>query len=87
LIVFLTLGLLGFNKNIFGQGIYKWVDEKGTVHFSDNPSSLIFDQQKRTAKGKWNTGIEEIRNGQSGRDGCRIKKDGHKNRVFAKVRW
>jgi hypothetical protein len=29
LIAFLTFGLLGLTENIFGQGFYKWVDEKG----------------------------------------------------------
>ena len=65
LITFLVFGLLAFTENIFGQEFYKWVDEKGTVHFSDNPTSVIFNQEKEPPKGEWNRGIEEIRKGQS----------------------
>jgi Domain of unknown function (DUF4124) len=46
LIAFLIFGLSGFFENIFGQEFYKWVDEKGTVHFSDNPASSVLNQQK-----------------------------------------
>jgi len=46
LIVFLAFGLLAFTEKIFGQELYKWVDEKGTVHFSDNPTSVILGQEK-----------------------------------------
>jgi hypothetical protein len=50
LIAFVAFGLLGFNENIFAQGIYKWVDEKGTVHFSDNPTSSVFVKEKEPPK-------------------------------------
>ena len=36
-ILFIVLGLLGIGEKGFGQTLYKWVDEKGTVHFSDDP--------------------------------------------------
>jgi len=34
--------LFGFGAGgyTWGQGIYKWVDEKGTIHFSDGPVSV-----------------------------------------------
>jgi hypothetical protein len=37
LILFIVLGLMGIGEKGFGQYLYKWVDEKGTVHFSDDP--------------------------------------------------
>ena len=45
-ITFLTFGFFIFTENIFGQGYYKWVDEKGTIHFTDNPTSLAGSQEK-----------------------------------------
>ena len=36
-ILFIVLGLLGIAEKGFGQTLYKWVDEKGTVHFSEDP--------------------------------------------------
>ena len=50
LIAFLVFGLFAFTENIFGQGFYKWVDEKGTVHFSDNPPSPTFNREKEPPK-------------------------------------
>jgi hypothetical protein len=50
LIVFLVFGLLAFTEKIFGQGLYKWVDEKGTIHFSDNPPSTVSNQEKGLLK-------------------------------------
>jgi hypothetical protein len=50
LVAFVAFGLLGFNENIFAQGYYKWVDEKGTVHFSDNPASSVFVKEKEPPK-------------------------------------
>jgi hypothetical protein len=37
LILIIVLGLSGISEKSFGQYLYKWVDEKGTVHFSDDP--------------------------------------------------
>jgi hypothetical protein len=37
LILFMTLGFLGIGEKGFGQVLYKWVDEKGTVHLSEDP--------------------------------------------------
>jgi hypothetical protein len=45
LITFLSFwGMIG---NTFGQELYKWVDEKGTVHFSDNPTSGVLKSQEK----------------------------------------
>ena len=37
LILSIVLLLAGIGEKGFGQTLYKWVDEKGTVHFSDDP--------------------------------------------------
>ena len=58
LITFLVFGFLVFTENIFGQGFYKWVDEKGTVHFSDNPASSVFNKEKGPPK---ENGIEVLK--------------------------
>ncbi len=50
LITFLIFGLFGITESIFGQGIYKWVDEKGTIHFSDNPTSSFLSGEKEPPK-------------------------------------
>ena len=44
--VFPLFILSGIAENISGQELYKWVDEKGTVHFSDNPVYARSQQQK-----------------------------------------
>ncbi len=36
----IAAGLLFFSVLAFGQGVYKWVDEKGTAHFTDDLSSV-----------------------------------------------
>ncbi len=46
-LVFLVLFLLAIGKNSWGDEFYKWVDEKGTVHFSDNPTSVIIKNQDK----------------------------------------
>jgi len=58
LIVFPVFVLSAFTGNIFGQEFYKWVDEKGTVHFSDNPTYARAQQQKETSK---ESGIEVLK--------------------------
>jgi hypothetical protein len=63
LIVFLVFSLLAFTQNIFGQGLYKWVDEKGTVHFSDNPPSAVSDREKEPPK---ENGIEVLKRKEMG---------------------
>jgi len=46
LIVSMAFILSAFTQDIFGQEYYKWVDEKGAVHFSDNPVYARSQQQK-----------------------------------------
>jgi len=58
LTTFVVFGLFVFTENIFGQGFYKWVDEKGTIHFSDNPTSSVFNQEKEPPK---ENGIEVLK--------------------------
>ncbi len=36
----ILLGLILFSSSALGQGGYKWVDEKGTVHFTDDLSQV-----------------------------------------------
>jgi hypothetical protein len=55
---FLVFGLFVFTENIFGQEYYKWVDEKGAIHFSDNPTSSVVNQEKGPPKEK---GIEVLK--------------------------
>jgi hypothetical protein len=58
LIAFLVFGLLGLTENIFGQGLYKWVDEKGTIHFSDDPPPTTSNREKEPPK---ENGIEVLK--------------------------
>ena len=40
-IIFLSLSIVFlFPSNIFAEGFYKWVDENGTIHFSDSTSGI-----------------------------------------------
>ena len=63
LVLLLVFGLLAFTEKIFGQGLYKWVDEKGTVHFSDNPPSAVSDREKEPPK---ENGIEVLKRSERG---------------------
>ncbi len=58
LMVSLVFVLSAFTQDIFGQEFYKWVDEKGTVHFSDNPIYARAQQQKENSK---ESGIEVLK--------------------------
>jgi hypothetical protein len=50
LIPFIVFGFIIFTEDIFGQEVYKSVDEKGTVNFSDNPNSSVVTTKKGAAK-------------------------------------
>ena len=51
LILFLIWSLCAMPGMTAGQQIYKWVDEKGTVHFSDTPTSAdLKPQGKQNSK-------------------------------------
>ena len=89
LITFLVFGLLAFTENIFGQEYYKWVDEKGTIHFSDNPTSSVGNQEKGPPKEK---GMEvlkrsETKNQPSDSGGMVFDGKEHRNFWFFTNRW
>lgn len=55
LLLVLLLFLFGMGGNTWGQGMYKWVDEKGTIHFSESPVSTTpknQDQSQGKTQGK-----------------------------------
>ena len=35
-ILFILIGLTSMSWMVFGQEVYRWVDEKGTIHFADD---------------------------------------------------
>jgi hypothetical protein len=49
LILLIVFGFIFFTEDIFGQEIYKSVDEKGTVSFSDSPTSPVVTTKKGAA--------------------------------------
>ena len=51
LLVFLAFVLLTICEKTLGSEIYKWVDEKGIVHYSENPPSVSTkDREGQLAK-------------------------------------
>jgi hypothetical protein len=75
LTTFVVFGLFVFTENIFGQGFYKWVDEKGTIHFSDNPTSSVFNQEKEPPK---ENGIEVLKRLEKGNRSKATSSEGNK---------
>jgi len=59
LVVSVVFVLSAFTEDIYGQEFYKWVDEKGTVHFSDNPTYARRQQEKE--KHSKEDGIEVLK--------------------------
>jgi len=55
-------GLLFFSVLGFGQGTYKWVDEKGTVHFTDDLSLVPerYQDQVRQTKPQGKPPLESV---------------------------
>ena len=45
LAILMIFGLLSFVGNSSADEFYKWVDAKGTIHFSDNPTSGFFNSR------------------------------------------
>jgi hypothetical protein len=43
----LFLFLVAFNSSICEAQLYKWVDEKGTIHFSDDPPPAVLKTQAK----------------------------------------
>ena len=79
LITFLVFGLLAFTENIFGQEYYKSVDEKGTIHFSENPTSSVGNQEKGPPKEK---GIEVLKRSETKDQPQGMVSDGKSTRIF-----
>jgi len=50
LIPLIVFGFIIFAGDTFGQQVYKSVDEKGTVNFSDNPNSSVIRTKKGAVK-------------------------------------
>jgi len=50
ILILLTSCFILFTGDIFGQQIYKSVDEKGTINFSDNPNSPVITTKKGAVK-------------------------------------
>ncbi len=49
MMVFMLFALLLCSQRTYAQGTYKWVDEKGTVHFTDDPGTIP-DKDKNKIK-------------------------------------
>jgi hypothetical protein len=78
-ITFLVFGLFAFTENIFGQGYYKWVDEKGTLHFTDNPTSSVGSKEKGPPK---ENGIEVLKKSERGNRPQGMVSNGKNIRIF-----
>jgi hypothetical protein len=50
LILFIVFGFIILSEDIFGQEAYKSVDERGTINFSDNPTSPVLEKKKGPRK-------------------------------------
>ena len=50
LILLIVFGFIVFAGDTFGQQVYKSVDEKGTINFSDNPNSSVIKTKKGAPK-------------------------------------
>jgi hypothetical protein len=50
LISLIVFGFSMFSEDIFGQAAYKSVDERGTINFSDNPTSSVLETKKGPRK-------------------------------------
>ena len=56
--------LLAFTSPAYALTAYKWVDKKGTVHFSDTPPSPTLNQGKELPK---ENGIEVLKKLETGK--------------------
>jgi hypothetical protein len=63
LIAFVVFGFFAFTGDIFGQQIYKSVDEKGTINFTDNPTSPVLETKKGPPR---ENGIEVLKKSEMG---------------------
>jgi succinyl-CoA synthetase beta subunit len=46
----IIFGFITFAEDIFAQEVYKSVDEKGTINFSDSPTSPVVTRREGAAK-------------------------------------
>ena len=76
---FLVFGLFVFTENIFGQVYYKSVDEKGTIQFSDDPTSSVGNQEKGPPK---ESGIEVLKRSETKDRPQGMVSDGKNIRIF-----
>lgn len=68
-------------ENIFGQQIYKWVDEKGVVHFSDSPTNSTVKKEKEASK---ENGLDVLKklDEKGNTSGSRVEKTGDSIRII-----
>ncbi|MBM4339017.1 MAG: DUF4124 domain-containing protein [Deltaproteobacteria bacterium] len=68
-------------ENISAQQIYKWVDEKGVVHFSDSPTTSSVKKEKDPPK---ENGLEVLKklDEKGNTPGSRVEKTGDSIRII-----
>lgn len=77
---FFVFSLFVFTENIFAQGFYKWVDEQGTIHFSETPPSSVGKQAKGPPK---ENGIETLKRAERlNRPSQGMVRNGNSIRIF-----
>jgi hypothetical protein len=61
LAVFIACTLLAFSGSVFGESIHKWVDEKGTLNFSDSPQPDVRNHpDKKAIKENTNETVKKL---------------------------
>jgi len=50
IVILLSFGLVSVFQLAHGQAIYKWIDEKGTVHFSEDPNAVPEKYESKVQK-------------------------------------
>ncbi len=71
----ISIGLILFSLIAFGQGVYKWVDEKGTAHFTDDLSLVPekYRDQVREIKPQRKPALPSIESSESAGKGKEIE--------------
>ena len=86
-LVFLVLFLFAIGKDGWANEIYKWVDEKGTMHLSDTPPPAVLkNQDKSQPKNQdLNKDKTDYKNQAKNQDKNKVKKrDGNSDKLTAK---
>jgi hypothetical protein len=86
-LVFLVLFLFAIGKDAWANEIYKWVDEKGTMHLSDTPPPAVLkNQDKSLPKNQdFNKDKTDDKNQAKNPDKNKAaKQDGNSNKLTAK---